>query len=193
MNDYKRIQKIIDSVTTSLESKSYFAALITSMVLIDTCSLIEQPDESSVRRRYTDWVEDYLLKRLHTDDPLSAKISKDNIYYLRCALLHESSTNLENQRDNFAPYISKENIYDVVPFVNEMENDSKDKIIEVQNGNDTHPTLYIDIDYFIEQILSAIDEWITDNHEELMKTTYNIFSLAILRGNPTNDKTYFIR
>ena len=88
MNNLSRISKIFDSIRLSLKSGNYFAALTSSLVLIDICSKIHTPTENEINKRYKKWLNDVLITNLpYSNDYLSSS----NIWFLRCAMLHEGS------------------------------------------------------------------------------------------------------
>jgi len=45
MNNFKGIQEICKSIKSSLNNENYFAAIFTSLILIDICSKIYSPKE----------------------------------------------------------------------------------------------------------------------------------------------------
>ena len=85
---FRRISKILESIRLSLKSENYFAILTSSLVLIDICSKIYAPTEKETNKRYKKWIDDVLIKNLsYSNDYLSS----NNIWFLRCAMLHEGS------------------------------------------------------------------------------------------------------
>lgn len=81
----------MDSIEESLKSKNYFATISSSLILIDICASIEFEKEKS-RSRYLKWVDKYLIPFLDKEPNGALYLNKENIYYLRCSLLHQGSS-----------------------------------------------------------------------------------------------------
>lgn len=98
MNDDK-IKEINSSIRKSLETKNFFAALTSILILIDICSKIYNPNLDTNWKRYKKWVEEILLENVDRKNFMNS----DNVYYLRCAILHEGATNPNTQK-NYLKY-----------------------------------------------------------------------------------------
>ena len=95
MTKYLGLQDIINSVEKSLENENYIAALALVLTIPDKCGKIEYPGLSS-KRRYTAWYNTWC----HCEDPeqIDVLLPDDNgefIYQLRCAILHNNSTDID--------------------------------------------------------------------------------------------------
>lgn len=117
MTRYLGLQDIIDSVEKSLENENYIAALTLALTIPDKCGKIEYTD-TSVGRRYTDWYDVWC----NSSDPEASVDSPPDangkiIYKLRCALLHDNSTELQ--------YTDQENDTRIDDFELEMTDDNK--------------------------------------------------------------------
>ena len=100
-NLLNKVEDIIQSIEQSKEASNYFAMLTSSLVLIDICSSIEYRGQDKASwDRYQSWINQYLLldDRPENTDYLDAT----NIWYLRCAMLHEGAANPNTQKKNYA-------------------------------------------------------------------------------------------
>lgn len=147
LQNIQALKLIIESVEKSLEHKNYFASLATIFIVLDLCSKIESPKEKSNKKRYIIWIQKHLEDVIQSDNYyLTAK----NIYYLRCSMLHEGSTNPTTQ-SNYLKYADKK-VNDIVAGVFE---DTDKKIFAVDQGEE-YPTLFIDIEYFCVKVNQGV-------------------------------------
>ena len=84
------MENIIKSIEKSLRDKNWYSALILSLVLPDICGKFEDAGKSS-SQRYPEWFDKYLGEKYKGD------LSGKDCYALRCAFLHEGSSNIEGQ------------------------------------------------------------------------------------------------
>jgi len=114
------IEKITD-IEKALNAKSYLSALALTLTLPDICGKIAYPEIKSNGERYARWFDEYLTKH---DYPESfedrLKFDGRKCWKLRCAFLHEGSTEGIPDIDNFELCItesSKPGIYGPSGFV----------------------------------------------------------------------------
>lgn len=176
MQNIQALKLIIESVEKSLEHKNYFASLATIFILLDLCSKIESPEEKSNRQRYIKWIENYLEDSMQSDNYY---LTAENIYYLRCSMLHEGSTNPTTQ-SNYLKYADKK-VSDIVAGV--FDNTDK-KIFAVDQGEE-NPTLFIDIEYFCVKINREVRNWIKEYEEQINDAEVYPFSIAF--SAPSTD------
>lgn len=95
------IDRYLDSIIKSLESKNWYAALFIALAIPDICGALEHPDKNSPAR-YVNWYNKYMLpKYSSTIGPLHEPhvfLSGDDCYALRCSLVHEGTGDIEKQK-----------------------------------------------------------------------------------------------
>lgn len=170
MNNLSRISKIIKSIQLSLESKNYFAALTDSLILIDICSKIYEPLEQKNNKRYKKWIDDVLITKFNYSNDY---LSSSNIWFLRCAMLHEGST--DPTTNTSYQKFGKEKVRDIVPIIFPKEFD--DKILVADQGEE-YPTLFFDLIYFCEMLLFIASDWVKENTKVFKEANLNLFSIA---------------
>ncbi len=85
------MKSIINEIGNSLQSKNWYSALILSLIVPDICPKLNGSTEGSTKR-YPKWFNKYLGKKYQNF------LSGDDCYSLRCAYLHEGSSDIELQR-----------------------------------------------------------------------------------------------
>lgn len=170
MNNVSRIVKIIESIRSSLNNKNHFASLSNTLILIDICAKVYAPLERENNKRYKKWIDDILLKQTYYSNDY---LSSSNIWFLRCAMLHEGSTDPTTN----ASYqkFGKNKVRDIVPTIFPKEFD--DKILVADQGEE-YPTLFFDLIYFCELVLSIADTWVEENTKDFKNANLNLFSIA---------------
>jgi hypothetical protein len=142
------MQKILDSIEKNLHDKNWYAALILSLILPDICTKVEGKGTSS-SKRYSDWFNKYLK------DKYNGYLSGSDCYALRCSLIHEGSSIIENQ--------SSKDIIDRIYFVSEGSH-----CILIDNGYFDDPTingkkiLVLSVKHFCQDLLDATKDWLND-------------------------------
>ena len=96
------IDRYLDSIIKSLESKNWYAALFTALAIPDICGDLEQPSEKSSRVRYVNWYNKYMLPQYSVTMPSLREphvfLSGDDCYALRCSLLHQGTGDIGKQK-----------------------------------------------------------------------------------------------
>lgn len=85
------MDKIITSIEKSLFCENWYSALVMSLVLPDICAKLEGNKKPS-SKRYSEWFAKYL------GDKYDGYLSGNDCYALRCAFLHEGTSNTETQK-----------------------------------------------------------------------------------------------
>ncbi len=83
------MDNIVKSVEQALESNNYFGALFIAVCIPDICGKIEF---NSSNQHYKDWFDKYM------PEIYKQHVPGGDAYAIRCALLHEASGSLGNQR-----------------------------------------------------------------------------------------------
>ncbi|MBQ8626128.1 MAG: hypothetical protein IJ419_08205 [Agathobacter sp.] len=139
MTRYLGLQDIINSVEKSLENENYIAALTLALTIPDKCGKIEYPD-LRVGERYTKWYNIWCHSPdTDTSEPQLPDADGSVIYQLRCAILHDSSTELDytkleekNKLDEFELEIADyyDGIYSV--FASGIVNDGESRHMRIR-------------------------------------------------------------
>ena len=144
------IDRYLDSIIKSLESKNWYAALFIALAIPDICGALEHPDTSS-SVRYVSWYDKYMLPKysstmgaLHEPHVF---LSGDDCYALRCSLLHEGTGDVEKQK------ISK-----ILKSVRFNEPPDKGMMHRTQLKN----VLQLQVDAFCNDIIDATHQWLSD-------------------------------
>ena len=91
------INVYINDIFNSLKNKCYFSALALALALPDMCGAAEYPEETSVTKRYIDWIDKYLGYYMKTDAPVT-DLNGELLYNLRNQFLHSGSTNIDTSK-----------------------------------------------------------------------------------------------
>jgi len=153
------INVYIKDITNSLKNKNYFSALALALALPDMCGAAEYPEETSVTRRYIDWVDKYMGVILKTEPPVT-DLNGELLYNLRNQFLHSGYINID---------------------VSKVKNESNalDKFIlvlgdgtglcrvstYVESSLVTYRVLIIDVTYLCETICDCAS-WYYNNYKE---------------------------
>lgn len=201
MNNGKRIMAIIKSIDDSLVTKNYFAAMSSSLILIEICASVEFENTSS-KERYLKWVETFLIPFLKDTYKSDKYLNKENLYYLRCSLLHQGSTDPTTQRAYYKSEFNR--VYDIIPFINNIDN-LEVMVTNVENppekNNDDYiesytnlPTVFVDVRYFCKKVMKASIHWLNrkSKDEEFNEKDMNIFSVGSVAVNTDNSNHILI-
>jgi len=88
------MQRLLDSLQTAVRNRNWNAALFIAMSIPDICGRIEWPElagSGNARKRFTRWFEKCI------GGCISTVLSADDFYLLRCALVHEGSSNFHGR------------------------------------------------------------------------------------------------
>jgi len=145
------IDRYLDSIVRSLESKNWYAALFVALVIPDICGALEHPNEES-GVRYVNWYHKYMLPKYTVIMPSLREphvfLSGDDCYALRCSLLHEGTGDIDKQK------VSK--ILESVRF-----NEPSDKGGGMHR-NQHKNALQLRVDAFCNEIIDATHQWLSD-------------------------------
>ena len=87
-----------------MANKAFQSALALALTLPDICGEIEYPTESSGRKRYAKWCDNYFdFNDGHVGFGIEkAELNGDLLYALRCAFLHSGNDDLLTQPAKFS-------------------------------------------------------------------------------------------
>lgn len=152
------------SVEKAVAEKNWYAALALALALPDICGKLESPAISS-QKRYVAWFDKYLLRTYTVN--MSGKtivfLNGNDLYALRCSLLHEGSEDISEQR---ARQILDKFIFSIEESHRIMIDDS---------------ILILNVAKFCQEICESVDEWFNDvkNDSDIMD---RINAMLIIRG-----------
>jgi hypothetical protein len=146
------MEKLTHALEGAIQQKNWYAAVILALTLPDICGKIEYPGESS-GARYKKWCEKYLEPK-YTQQIGPAQmghihkfLSGSDCYALRCALLHEGSDDITEQR-------AQESL-DRFHFTAPPESGS-------MHCNQNNAVLQLQVDTFSLDIIDSINSWLSD-------------------------------
>jgi hypothetical protein len=86
---------MLESITGSLKSENWYAALAVALTVPDVGGALEHADEKATPERYGAWFEKWLAKEYgFSQFHQFVWITGKQCYELRCALLHNSSDDI---------------------------------------------------------------------------------------------------
>lgn len=196
MNNGKRIIDIIESIDASLSGNNYFAAISSSLILIEICASLEFENDFS-KKRFLKWTDKYLIPLLNDKYKAYKYLNKDNLYYLRCSLFHQGSTDPSTQNKYYEKDFKK--VYDIVPFITHDSNlevivtDVENPPVREHSVNFESevklPTVFVEVRYLCRNITKASISWLDSikDSEKFQKKNMNIFSVAKIAVNEFDD------
>jgi len=153
------MEKLTHALKCSIEQKNWYSAVILALTLPDICGKIEYPGECS-GTRYKKWCEKYLEPK-YTDqigpahmECIHKFLSGSDCYALRCALLHEGSDDITEQR-------ARESL-DRFHFTAPPESGS-------MHRNQKNTVLQLQVDSFALDVIDSINEWLFEIHDDTVK------------------------
>lgn len=202
MSNGKRILDIIESIDSSLKVNNYFAAISSSIVLIEICASVEFEKDYS-KKRYLKWAEKYLIPLFVDEYKADKYLNKENLYYLRCSLFHQGSTDPTTQEAYYKGEFNR--VYDIVPFINNVDNlevivsdvqnpPVKEHFVNIEPDVNL-PTVFVDVRYLCKKISKASILWLNSKRdsEKFQNKNMNIFSVAnvAIKENDNNRLLIF--
>ena len=146
------IDRYLDSIIKSLESKNWYAALFIALAIPDICGDLEQPSEKSSRVRYVNWYNKYMLPQYSVTMPSLQEphvfLSGDDCYALRCSILHQGTGDIGKQKVS--------TILESVRF-NEPSDEGGG-----MHRNQYKNVLQLRVDAFCNDIINATRQWLSD-------------------------------
>ena len=146
------MENFIKALEKCIEDKNWYAALFIMLTLPDICGKIEYPEKSSTQR-YKEWFERYLgpyyTRQIGPKDrgTIHKFLSGSDCYALRCALLHEGTDEIGEQKAREA--LERFHFTEPPP-----------------NGcihlNQVGKVLQLQVDKFATEMIQAIRSWMSD-------------------------------
>lgn len=139
------------AIEKSLDNRNWYSALTLALALPDICANVCSPTEGS-KRRYARWYDQYMLSKytshIGPDKHEHVFLNGEDCYALRCALLHEGSHDITEQRARQA----LESFNFVVP-------PSGCRVHMNQFNN----ALQLQVDVFCLDICESVHRWMADS------------------------------
>jgi hypothetical protein len=143
------MKELIDSITKSIETENWYAAMFVALSLPDICGSIDTPLKKP-KVRYVAWFNKYMDKY---NDILPTRLNGEEYYFLRCAFFHQFSDKID-----FTKTRSRLGKFDL--HVCDLPNTKINFISTVKKDSST---LMIDVIDFCTSICEATKVWIQDN------------------------------
>ncbi|WP_279025099.1 hypothetical protein [Gibbsiella quercinecans] len=144
----------------SIKTKNWYSVLFISLTLPDICGKIEEPNSNSSKQRTINWCDKYLTpiytSTIGHSRRVSVFLSGSDFYALRCAYLHEGSSDITSQRAREV----LENFLFIQPI------DGEGYI----HRNRLDNTLQLQVDEFGKDVLNAVQSWLNDIKDNPEKT-----------------------
>ncbi len=158
--------RFINAVRLSLKTENWYSALFVALSLPDICGRIEHPTSNS-KDRYIAWFSKY-LSSIYTGLPDCPFLIPEDCYALRCALVHEGCSDLDNQKAR--------EILDEVCFLSPTSQGFGpfrpghcNRLTNVRvNDRQFNDALCLDVSRFCEDTCQAVEKWLADvagNHD----------------------------
>lgn len=144
------MQALIDSVKKALEQENWYAALTLALTLPDICGKVEHP-KVGTGKRYSDWFNQYVgfsyQSMLGHPKTKHVFLSGNDCYALRCAFLHEGSSNITQQR-------AREALDDFIF--------RAPRLTGSMHICQSSQKLILEVDKFCKDITDGVEHWLTE-------------------------------
>lgn len=148
LEDKKTMDHLVYSVNKALENGNYIAALYLSLTLPDICARIESADHKTSKTKYIEWFNAYLSHqykhRIGSQKKEHVFLTGDDLYALRCAVLHEGRLDISKQ--------NAKKIHDKFFFT-----------IGHPHLRQINSTLQLDLPIFCKEICDGVSKWVETN------------------------------
>jgi hypothetical protein len=152
------VQQYLDSITLSITSKNYFAALSIALMLPDICSAIQDKSGTTNGNLYSNWFDTYLSKYYSSLN--SGKeiifLSGKECYAIRCSYLHQGIHEISHQK----VLAKQQDNSNHIKFMAEMTSD------KIKLGD----TLCLSLENFCNYMIDGVNEWIVKNSKNKLVT-----------------------
>lgn len=167
------MQNFIEATRKAINNKNWYGALFIALTLPDICGKLEFPELSS-EKRYKDWFDRYMGAKYQYNDNIF--LSSNDCYALRCALLHEGSDDITQQRCQ--KVLEKFLFISEGPHCNYMQNN-------YVNSQRVKTTLQLRVDKFCEDICDSVELWLKDMSADAViinriKNTIKVYDQGVI-------------
>jgi len=142
------MDNFINAINKAIKGKNWHGALFIALTLPDICGKVEFPRLSS-GKRYIDWFDEYMGNKYKTESVVF--LSGEDCYALRCALLHEGTDDITQQRSR--------KILEQFVFMTDGPhcNLSQDNYV---NGKKVETFLQLRVDKFCKDVCDSVEVWL---------------------------------
>ncbi|GFI62303.1 hypothetical protein IMSAG049_01481 [Clostridiales bacterium] len=142
------MERLVKSIKCALDNQNYYSALFIALALPDICGKIEFGNGN--KYRYKKWCDEYFVNRefevYGTKISPYTIISSDDLFALRCSMLHEGSTEVKENIERFLFSVSKKNYI---------------------HCNKINNKLNLDIDQFCNDMCDCVSDWLNTHPTKL--------------------------
>lgn len=164
------MDRFIDSIEASLESKNWMAALFLALAMPDICRSLERPKigRGETGFWYKDWVNRYIADKYNSSRFEECNFYADDFWLYRCSCLHAG-----------------------------MDADSKGRMMKFcftppdDMGNSVHlnyigDRLQLQIDIFCQDMITAVKDWLaeTENNPDIKERMTDLIQITPTILNP---------
>lgn len=142
------MDNFINAIDTALKNKNWYGALFIALTLPDICGKIEFPHLSS-KERYINWFNKDMDNKYKSQSVVF--LSGEDCYALRCALLHEGTDDIAQQRSR--KILEKFVFMTDGPHCNLSQNN-------YVNGKRVETFLQLRVDEFCKDICHSAEMWL---------------------------------
>jgi len=162
------IDKLNSAIRKAIIENNHYAALALALAMPDICGKLEYPNKKS-EDRFKIWFDKYMKHVYETNimGNLVIFMTGADCYALRCALLHEASDEIINQRAR----VILEKIQFTTLNIHKIKTDN---------------ILSLNVNKFCEEVCIGVDQWIKDvsNDIEIMKRIDSLLNIQESGYNP---------
>jgi len=169
------MQNFIEAIRKAIKDKNWYGALFIALALPDICGKVEYPNLTS-NKRYKDWFNKYMSAKYKHNGTVF--LSSDDCYAFRCALLHEGSDDITEQRSQ--KILEKFLFMTAGPHCTYMQDN-------YVNGQRVKTSLQLRVDKFCEDICVSAELWLKDKSGNTIvmnriQDTIKIYNPGIVYG-----------
>jgi hypothetical protein len=172
--------EIIKAIRQCIDGKFHIPALILIYTSIDSVSYLYRPHQKSVQKRFTTWVNDWLINKS------AAKYQAIELYAARCAILHTLTSDSDLSKSKSARRIS-------YCYGNKKEDDLQ-KILDMTNPGEF---ISLHIENLFKTFCNALIDFFNHckNNSQLSQQLENISSryFNVIDGDLGDLITKFIK
>lgn len=156
----------INDIKEAVANKAFQSALALALTLPDICGEIEYPTESSGRKRYAKWCDNYFdFNDCHVGfGTEKAELNGDLLYALRCAFLHSVNDDLLTQPAGKNAQITKFSL---------LSPDQLNGYGYQYKINSTSAETSIVVDYLIDKLCSAAENYYDSADDKSVFESHN--------------------
>ena len=165
------MKRFTNSIRLSIETKNWYSALYLALTMPDICARLESPDGKTNGPRFVSWFDRYMLTnyrvQIGRDPQPHTFLSGNDCYALRCAMLHEGTSDITTQRCREA--------LGQFHFT-----------IGSAHCNQINSILQIDVPTFCREICSATEQWLIDFQSNHPDKVHRLAELLTIHTGPSS-------